>query len=241
VARFGAQVDAKGIIAPSVEADRAVAYLVKYLTKAIAHTHTPLDPDTGRPVETDPRRVAHVDRLTEELRYTPCGPRCANWLRYGVQPKDAGPGLAAGMCPGPAHDRDNAGLGGRRVLVSRHWSGKTLTQHAADRAAAVRQTLAAAGIDAPDAGRMAADVLTDDEDEARYRWEPVEPGEVDYRAAVLHLAHERHRWRQQYTAAKTHRDGRPPDNTGPPRPSGACGQRFGNDDTEGPTRAATAA
>jgi hypothetical protein len=241
VARFGAQVDVKGIIAPSPEADRAVAYLVKYLTKAIAHTHTPLDPDTGRPVETDPRRVAHVDRLTDELRYTPCSPRCANWLRYGVQPKDAGPGLAAGMCPGPAHDRDNAGLGGRRVLVSRHRSGKTLTQHAADRAAAVREPLAAAGIDAPDAGRMAADVLTDDEDEARYRWEPVEPGEVDYRAAVLHLAHERHRWRQQYTAAKTHRDGRPPDNTGPPRPSGACGQRFGNDDTEGPTRAATAA
>jgi hypothetical protein len=227
VARFGAQVDVKGIIAPSVAADRAVAYLVKYLTKAIAHTHTPTDPDTGRPVETDARRAAHVDRLAEELRHTPCSPRCANWLRYGVEPRDAGPGLVAGMCPGPAHDRDNAGLGGRRVLVSRHWSGKTLAQHAADRAAVVREALAAAGVEAPDAGRMAADVL-DDEGEARYRWEPVEPGEVDYRAAVLHLAHERHRWRQQYTAAKAHRDGHPPDDTGPPGPPGACGQPFGN-------------
>jgi hypothetical protein len=225
VARFGAQVDVKGIIAPSVAADRAVAYLVKYLTKAIAHT--PTDPDTGRPVETDHRRVAHVDRLAEELRYTPCSPRCANWLRYGVEPKDAGPGLAAGMCPGPAHDRDNAGLGGRRVLVSRHRSGKTLSEHAADRAAVVRETLAAAGVDAPDAGRMAADVL-DDHGEARYRWEPVEPGEVDYRAAVLHLAHERHRWQLQYTAAKAHRDRHPPDDTGPPGPPGACGQPFGN-------------
>jgi hypothetical protein len=131
------------------------------------------------------------------------------------------------MCPGPAHDRDNAGLGGRRVLVSRHWSGKTLTQHAADRAAVVRQTLAAAGIDAPDAGRMAADVL-DDHGQARYRWEPVEPGEVDYRAAVLHLAHERHRWRLQYTAAKAHCDHQPPDDTGPPGPPGPCGQPFGN-------------
>jgi hypothetical protein len=220
-------VDVKGIIAPSVEADRAVAYLVKYLTKAIAHTHTPTDPDTGRPVEVDARRKAHVDRMAEELRYTPCSPRCANWLRYGVQPKAAGPGLVAGMCPGPAHDRDNAGLGGRRVLVSRHWSGKTLAEHAADRAAVVREALVAAGVEAPDAGRMAADVL-DDHGQARYRWEPVEPGEVDYRAAVLHLAHERHRWRQQYTAAKAAPDGHPPEDTGPPGPPRACGQPFGN-------------
>jgi hypothetical protein len=233
VARFGAQVDVKGIIAPSVEAARAVAYLVKYLTKAIAHTHTPTDPDTGRPVDTDPRRVAHVDRLAEALRYTPCSPRCANWLRYGVQPQTPGPGLIPGRCPGAAHDRENAGLGGRRVLVSRHWSGKTLTQHAADRAAVVREALAAAGITAPDTERMAADVL-DDHGHARYRWEPVEPGDVDYPAAVLHLARERHRWRQQYAAARATRAGGPPD-TGPPDgtgPPGPCGRPFGNSPRE---------
>jgi hypothetical protein len=231
VARFGAQVDVKGIIAPSVEADRAVAYLVKYLTKAIAHTHTDTDPQTGRPVGVDARRTAHVDRMAEELRYTPCSPRCANWLRYGVQPQDAGPGLIPGRCPGAAHDRENAGLGGRRVLVSRHWSGKTLTQHAADRAAAVRQALAAAGVDAPQTDRMAADVL-DDDGAPRYRWEPVEPGETDYRAAVLHLARERRRWRTEYDHARRLLAAAPP--TGAPRPSG-CGQPFGNPPDHTPT------
>ena len=44
-------------------------------------------------------------------------PGCANWLRYGIQPEDCGPGLEHGRC------------GGRRVLVSREWSGKTLGQH----------------------------------------------------------------------------------------------------------------
>ncbi|MGF1648359.1 MAG: replication initiator [Kineosporiaceae bacterium] len=218
VTRFGSQVDIKGLIAPSPDTDRAVRYLVKYLTKSIAHTYAPVDETTGRPLEVDPTRTAHVDRLAAELRYTPCGPRCANWLRYGIQPKDPGPGLIPGMCPGRAHDRENTGLGGRRVLVSRHWSGKTLTEHAADRATVVRETLAAAGIQGgPDIDRLAADQTSDD-GTPRYRWEPVEPGEVDYRAAVLHLAHERHHWRQQYTAAKAIRDG----------PSGPCGQPFSN-------------
>jgi hypothetical protein len=228
VARWGRQVDVKGIVAPSPEADRAVRYLTKYLTKSISHTYATVTDDHGRPVTTDPAMTAHVDRLHEQLRYTPCGPSCANWLRYGVTPKDPGPGLVPGRCPGRAHDRENAGLGGRRVLVSRHWSGKTLTEHAADRAAVVREALAAAGIDAPAADRLAADQPGDD-GTARYRWEPVEVGEVDYPAAVLQLAHERHRWRRQYAAATAARAGRPPD--GPPDDtglSGPCGQPFGN-------------
>ncbi len=40
VMRFGRQVDMAGIIAPSEDADRAVRYLTKYLTKAVADTHT---------------------------------------------------------------------------------------------------------------------------------------------------------------------------------------------------------
>ncbi len=44
---LGRQLDLAGIIAPSVDADRAVRYLTKYLTKSIAGTH--LDPGrTGR-------------------------------------------------------------------------------------------------------------------------------------------------------------------------------------------------
>jgi hypothetical protein len=84
VMRFGAQYDLAGIIAPSPAADRAVRYLAKYLTKAIA------DPLSDR--DSDPGRDAHTDRLHDELRWLPCSPRCANWLRYGIQPDQPGPG-----------------------------------------------------------------------------------------------------------------------------------------------------
>src|SRR5204863_3805553 len=80
VLRFGRQIDMAGIIAPSVDADRAVRYLTKYLTKSIADAHA--EPDG----ETDPAYERHVDRLHAELRFLPCSPGCANWLRYGIQP-----------------------------------------------------------------------------------------------------------------------------------------------------------
>ena len=44
-------------------------------------------------------------------------------------------------CPSKAHSRECLGIGGRRVQVSRHWSGKTLREHRADRAEVVRQVL----------------------------------------------------------------------------------------------------
>jgi hypothetical protein len=94
--------------------------------------------------------VAHIDRLAEEVRWLRCAPTCANWLRFGVQPKGAGPGMVPGHCKHKAHDRANLGLGGRRVLVSRKWSGKTLAVHRADRAAVVRAALDEAGIDPDD-------------------------------------------------------------------------------------------
>ena len=76
------------------------------------------------------------------VRWLPCIPGCGNWLRYGIQPRDAGPGLRAGSCPSKAHDGEHLGLGGRRVLVSRRkWTDKTLDVHRADRAAVVRQVL----------------------------------------------------------------------------------------------------
>jgi hypothetical protein len=89
--RFGRQVDTAGIIAPSPDADRAIRYLTKYLAKSVADTY--LDPD-----QTDAEYAAHVDRLHAELRYLPCSEQCANWLRYGIQPRNAGPGLRAGWC-----------------------------------------------------------------------------------------------------------------------------------------------
>jgi hypothetical protein len=197
VVRFGSQVDVKGIIAPSPDADRAVRYLTKYLTKSIAATYADND-DAAQP---DAAYKAHIDRLHQEVRWLPCTPGCANWLRYGVQPKDAGPGLIPGQCPGPAHDRENLGLGGRRVLVSRKWSGKTLTEHRADRAEVVRQTLAAAGIDAPDAHRCAADVLADD-GLPRFVWEDAEVDPRRYAQVILAAVAQRRSWRVQYEHAR---------------------------------------
>ncbi|GLU47122.1 replication initiator [Nocardiopsis ansamitocini] len=134
VVRFGPQIDAKGVLAGSADADRCVRYLAKYLTKDIAGCHA---------IESD-RQEQHVDRLVHALRFEPCSPRCANWLRYGVQPKDAKAGMRPGYCSSKAHKREYLGYAGRRVLVSRKWSGKTLADHKADRLAWVLDTL---GID----------------------------------------------------------------------------------------------
>jgi hypothetical protein len=197
VVRFGTQVDIKGIIAPSPDADRAVRYLTKYLTKSIAGTYA----DDDDELKSDPAYEAHIDRLHEQVRWLPCTARCANWLRYGIQPKDAGPGLIPGQCPGPAHDRENLGLGGRRVLVSRKWSGKTLTEHRADRTEVVRQTLAAAGIDAPETHRCAADVLADD-GLPRFVWEDAQVDPRRYADVMLAAVAQRRCWRAQYEHAR---------------------------------------
>jgi hypothetical protein len=93
VARFGAQFDAEGVLAGSKDANRCIGYLTKYLTKQVAECHVP---------ETDAQQ-AHADRLAKALRYEPCSPTCANWLRFGIQPKNARPGLIPGACKGKAH------------------------------------------------------------------------------------------------------------------------------------------
>jgi hypothetical protein len=90
------------------------------------------------------------------------------------------PGLVPGCCKGKAHDCDHLGYAGRRVLVSRKWSGKTLADHRADRQECL---LAALGVLATDA--------------ARYRWELVEPGDpdhMDHARRVLHAVADRARW-----------------------------------------------
>jgi hypothetical protein len=110
VMRFGAQVDMAGIIAPSPDADRAVRYLTKYLTKSMAATCSDDEPS--------PLREAHVDRLHQELRFLPCSPAYANWLHYGVQPDQPGPGLRPGRCASPAHD---AGVILEAVIERARW------------------------------------------------------------------------------------------------------------------------
>ena len=203
VVRFGTQFDLQGLVATQVDTPRRVAYLTKYLTKSVADTY-------GSPDDLTAAQAAHLDRLHEHVRWLPCSPRCWNWLTYGVQPQGAAAGMEPGRCPGKAHRRENLGCGGRRVLVSRKWTGKTLAQHQADRAAVVREALAAAGVDMVDADRMAADQL-DPTGRPRFVWTALDVAHTDpglFRQAVISAIRQRQAWRAQYEAAKA-REGPP--------------------------------
>jgi hypothetical protein len=188
VVRFGHRgVDVQGVLAGSEDAGRCLGYLVKYLTKGISEC---FEPDTDA-------AARHVERLTEALRYEPCSPTCANWLRYGVQPDGAKPGLTPGQCKGKAHKADNLGYGGRRCLVSRRWSGRNLSEHRDERRAHVLRALGAVG--------ARVDQATPDGQADRYRWELIRPGDPDQpdrTELLLRAIAERRRWREQYDHAK---------------------------------------
>jgi replication initiator protein RepSA len=182
VARFGVQVHSKGILGGTEESGRHIGYLTKYLTKS-----------TGEVVEaTTDRQRAHHDRLHAELQVTPCSPTCAVWLLYGVNPKGTTVKTVPGHCKGKAHRRATLGLPGRRVLVSRKWSGKTINDHKADRKAFVVDMLAAVGIVKP---------VTDT---SRLMWRKVDPSDQNAppRAHLLmHAISERIRWHAEYDRA----------------------------------------
>jgi hypothetical protein len=99
VATFGRQVDAQGVLSGSEDSRRCIGYLTKYLVKGVAECHE---------AETSAQR-AHVEKMAETLRYEPCSPTCANWLRYGIQPKNPQGGLTPGYCKGKAHRREHGG------------------------------------------------------------------------------------------------------------------------------------
>ncbi|MFC5290696.1 replication initiator [Actinokineospora guangxiensis] len=182
VATFGPQVHSKGILGGSEDAGRHIGYLTKYLTKS-----------TGEVVTADTHRQRdHHDRLHAELAKTPCSPRCAVWLLYGVQPQGATSKTTPGRCKGRAHRRSTLGLPGRRVLVSRKWSGKTLAEHKADRRAFVLGLLADVGITPPE------------RDSSPLIWRKLAPGDTNAppRAhLLLHAISERIRWRAEYDRA----------------------------------------
>jgi len=207
---FGEQIDSLWFLPDTPRTDKRVGYLCKYLTKSIAEAY---DPDAM-----SRRQAKHLRRLHREVRWLPCCPECPNWLRFGITPKDPEPEMLPGHCPRPAHDLENLGHGGRRVLVSRDWSGKTLAEHKADRAAIVRTALAEAGIESPDTDRWSAD-QTDDDGTPRYLWESVDitPGtDVEtYRVILRRQITERLRWQHQYAEAKAAQAAaRPPNDTG---------------------------
>jgi hypothetical protein len=115
-------VDVRGLEAGTPDAERAIRYATKYITQDLVDDAF---------VKGQAQRE-HFDRLYLELSVLPCSPRCANWLLYGVQPEEAKPGLTPGRCRGKVHQRATLGYTGRRCLVSRNWSNKTLTDHRLD-------------------------------------------------------------------------------------------------------------
>ena len=123
VARFGDRFDAQGVLAGSKDAARCIGYLTKYLTKQVADCHQ----------AASDAQQAHIDRLAEALRYRAvlAAVRELAPLRHPAEERPARP--APGACKGKAHRREHLGYAGRRVLVSRKWSGKTLADHRADR------------------------------------------------------------------------------------------------------------
>jgi hypothetical protein len=221
--RLGRQLDIQGIIASEGDADRRVAYLTKYLAKSIGDSYGSADEITRR-------QHAHQRRLHEEVRFLPCSARCTNWLRFGIQPQGADEGMRPGECPSKAHDRQHLGCGGRRVLVSRRWTGKTLGLHRADRAEVVRQTLLAAGVQVPEVHRLSATLMRAD-GWPRFEWKLFNQQAVStpiYRQVMTRAIAEKIRWEQEYAAAKeraawANAPPRPPDSQ--PKPvRGTAGQ-----------------
>jgi hypothetical protein len=184
---FGAQVHVKGILGGTEEAGRHVGYLTKYLTKSVGTA-------AGLGEDATDRQREHAHRLVAELRITPCSARCPVWLLYGVQPKGARLATTPGVCKGKAHKPEHLGIAGRRCLVSRKWSNKTLDDHRAERSAFVRQLLDRAGVKPAHAV-----------DDGPYEWERTKPGDPDVPtrpALLLHAISERQRWNAEYQAAQ---------------------------------------
>lgn len=178
--------DARGINHGSKDAERSIRYVTKYLTKDLIE-HAPT---------TSEAQKAHAQRLHDALSTLPCSPSCANWLLYGIQPDKAKRGLIPGRCKGKVHQKNTLGFTGRRVLVSRQWTGKTLTDHRADRREWVKTVLK---------GALAEHEQPAEEVQPRYSFELARPDDPDVPALSVRLLRaiaERQRWRAQLQAAR---------------------------------------
>jgi hypothetical protein len=196
VVHFGAQVHVKGILGGTEEAGRHIGYLTKYLAKSVGQA-------AGLGEHPTDAQRDHANRLHAELCVTPCSPRCAVWLLYGIQPKGVRYSMTPGRCKGKAHQPEHLGIAGRRVLVSRKWSNKSLDDHRAERGDFVRQLLERIGIQ-PAYGPS----------DGPYRWERTVPTDPDVPlrpVLLLRAVAERQRWKAEYTAAQLATSGSPPD------------------------------
>lgn len=191
------RIDPRGINDGDKDINRSVHYVTKYVTK-----------DTAASARaTSDQQHAHLERLHEELSTLPCAPTCANWLLYGVQPKNAKKGLVPGRCKGRVHQRATLGFTGRRVLVSRAWSAKTLSDIRVDNAAWVRAVLAGQPEpfgDPEHVDQVDAVEPSGPDSPPRYWYELARPDDPDvspYQHRILAAVAARERWREQIRAA----------------------------------------
>jgi hypothetical protein len=192
VARLGSidPREIKGVEPGSPDAERCIRYVTKYVTKDLAEQAHPRG---------DAQR-AHLDRLHTELSTLPCSPTCANWLLYGVQPDGAKPGLVPGRCSGKVHQRNTLGFTGRRVLISRMWTNKTLTDLRGDNRAWVHAVMAGA-VD----GEHGHQDHAEEPDRSRYAFELARPDDPDVPPVehrILRAISTRIRWRQALARAR---------------------------------------
>jgi hypothetical protein len=209
VVRFGAQANLQGVIAGTQRSEKLIGYMVKYLTKSIAECEPPASDAAA----------AHHERLYQELKVTPCSPRCPNWLRYGVQPDRARAEQRAGRCSARVHSMDSLGVKGRRVLVSRDWSGKTLADYRYDQAKWRRELLR----HVPDLGYELDEEMVARIEAARtgggpapWVWEMVRPGDpgVPDLARRLYRKIDMFERLKAANQARLGTDGGPPDDVG---------------------------
>jgi len=110
-------------------------------------------------------------------------------------------GTTPGVCKGKAHKPEHLGIGGRRVLVSRKWSNKSLSDHRAERSEFVRQLLDKAGVKPSYAV-----------DDGPFLWERTKAGDSDVPtrpALLLQTISQRQQWKADYLAAQL-KAGEPP-------------------------------
>jgi len=106
VMRLGAQVDVKGILAVSADADRTIGYLTKYLAKSMA---APM----GDGQESGSAAAKHQDRLAAEVRWLPCTPGWGTGCGSGSSPRTP----VLGCAPGHARPR-------LRIVSTSGWAGE---------------------------------------------------------------------------------------------------------------------
>ena len=150
VASFGPQVKAKGVNTGSATLTAPSA------TSPSTSPRTPTPATPSPPTRNAPTSTGSGTNCASPRARTgaPTGCSTASSRRTHTAK------LRPGPCKGRVHQRATLGIGGRRVLVSRDWSGKTLADHRADAHDWVRVLLGSRRPDHVDQDQVRADAAT---------------------------------------------------------------------------------